>query len=163
MSDSNAHNEGFVKPPPSDIRIDREGNWYANGQLVIHEKILKLFQKSLVREGDMYLIRIGVQSNPVMVEDVPFFVRGVFLENTAEGIDVIRLMLNDGRTIGLDPNSMRSPDMHSLYAAIPGTGMEARFSREALSQFGKFLDHDTATGEYILEINGERFVLPPHD
>ncbi|MFA6450263.1 MAG: DUF1285 domain-containing protein [bacterium] len=148
-----------MKPPPADIRIDREGRWFANGKPIVHEKILSLFCQSIVREGDSYMIRIGEESNPVIVEDTPFCVRGLYLENTEEGVDLIRLLLSDGRTICLAPETLRAPDTQSLYCSIPGTDLEARFSREALSQFGRFLEHDAESGDYYLEINGDRFTL----
>ena len=148
-----------MKPPPADLRIDRDGRWFANGKPVVHEKILGLFRDSLVREQGAYFVRIGAETNPVIVEDTPFCVRGLYLENTGDGLDSIRLLLNDGRTIDLDPATLRAPDNQSLYCSIPGAGFEARFSREALSQFGKFLCHEPETGAYFLEMNGERFVL----
>ena len=148
-----------MKPPPADLRIDGEGRWFANGKPVIHEKILSLFRRSLVREGDMYLIRVGDEVNPVTVEDAPLRVRGLYIENTAEGLDIIRLVLDDGRTADLDPATLRATDAQSLYCTITETGLEAKFSREALSHFAKFLDHDAQTGAYFLELNGRRFEI----
>jgi hypothetical protein len=148
-----------MKPPPADLRIDRDGHWFANGSPVVHEKILNLFCSSLVREGDNYLVRIGDESNPVIVEDTPFCVRGLYSENTEDGLDVIHLVLSDGRNVCLDPSTLRAPDNETIYCSIPGAGYEARFSREALSQFGKFLEHDPTSDAYYLEINGDRFLL----
>ena len=148
-----------MKPLPADLRIDREGRWFADGRPVVHEKIFDLFCRSLVREEGGYLIRIGGQTNPVIVEDAPFLVRGLFVENTEDGLDVIRLALNDGRTIDLEPSSLRAPDGRSVYCAIPGAGMEAKFSKDALQLFGKFLEHDPVSGAYVLEFNGGRFEL----
>ncbi len=146
-----------MKPTPADLRIDREGRWFANGLPVIHEKILKLFQTSLVRDGNAYFVRIGDQENVVFVEDAPFYVKNVYAENNADGLDVVRLVLNDGRTIDLQPESLRATDMQSIYCSIPGTNLEAGFSKDALSQLGRFLEHDPENDIYFIDLNGSRF------
>ncbi len=148
-----------MKPTPADLRIDRDGRWYANGLQVVHEKIFDLFCKSLIRENGTYFIRIGEQINPVIVEDVPFSVRGLYVENTEDGNDIIRLLLNDGRTIDLDPVTLRAVDEMSVYCGIPGTNMEAKFSKDALPMFSRYLEQDDTSGGYYLEINGNRYDL----
>ena len=145
-----------MKPPPADLRIDREGRWFANGRPVIHEKILKLFRESLVRDGDRYFIRIGDEENPVIVEDKPFCVRRLFVENTADGLDIIWLVLNDGRTVALDPETLRATGCDSLCCGIPGTDLEAGFSREAFTQIGGLFALDPDSKTYYLELNGRR-------
>ena len=67
------------KPQPTHLYIDREGNWYAEGQKVIHQKIYRLFCDSLVLEDDGYHVRIDHMENPVIVEDAPFCVKNIFM------------------------------------------------------------------------------------
>ncbi|HOX27566.1 MAG TPA: DUF1285 domain-containing protein, partial [bacterium] len=106
-----------MKPPPADIRIDRDCRWFANGRPVVHEKIFKLFCASLVREQDSYFIRIGEQENPVIVEDVPFRVKSLFVENTGDGEDALNIYLNDDRIFRLDPATLRAEEGGSVYCS----------------------------------------------
>lgn len=148
-----------MKPPQPKLHIDREGRWFADDRPVIHEKIHKLFCDSLVRDGEYYLIRIGDEENPVTVEDAPFSVRRLFIENDAEGLDVVRLILNDARVTALDPCTLRAADRHSLYCRVPGAGMEARFSRDAFTRLGRLIEIDHETKTYYLALNGRRYDL----
>ncbi|HOO55985.1 MAG TPA: DUF1285 domain-containing protein [bacterium] len=147
------------KPEPAEIIIDKNCNWTANGMQMVNEKIFKLFCESLVKEGDSYFIRIGNQENPVIVEDVPFCVKHVFLENTAEGKDVLRLLLNDQRMADLEPESLRSLNKESVYCRINGSNMEAKFSREAITQLGNFIELDPESGEFFLELNSKKYFI----
>jgi hypothetical protein len=149
------------RPAPPHIRIDRDGNWFADGNPVAHEKILRLFQQSLVFEDGRHLLRIGNDVNPVSVEDAPFVARQFFVENTEDGTDVARLTLNDGLCAELDPGTLRAAEGGALYCKLPGRdGLEARFSRAALSQMAKFLERDES-GAFYLELNGNRHYIEP--
>jgi hypothetical protein len=148
-----------LKPPQPELRIDREGRWFADGQLVVHEKIYRLFCESLVCENECYLIRIGEEENPVIVEDAPFSVRRLFVENTADGTDTVRLLLNDGRIVALEPETLRASDRRSLYCRIPGDNLEARFSRDAFTMLGALIEIDSESGIYYLELNGRHYPL----
>ncbi|HOY63108.1 MAG TPA: DUF1285 domain-containing protein [bacterium] len=159
MEDNGAPGDG--RPSPPQISIDREGNWFADGNPVAHEKILRLFQESLAIEDGRHILRIGNETNPVAVEDAPFVARQFFVENTEDGTDVARLTLNGGLCAELDPGTLRAAEGGALYCSLPGrNGLEARFSRAALSQMAKFLERDEAGGFY-LELNGTRNYIDP--
>jgi len=150
------------KPEPVNIYIDRECTWYADGREVVNEKIHRLFCDSLVLEDDGYHVRIDYMENPVTVEDAPFCVKMVFMENTSEGRDILWLTLNDGRRVELDPGTLRAPSQDALYCAIPdGRGLEARFSAQAMNQFAAYLEHDEKRGAFLLELNGETHEIIP--
>ncbi len=153
MEDNGAHGDG--RPSAPHIRIDRDGNWFADGNPVAHEKILRLFQQSLVFEDGRHLLRIGNEANPVAVDDAPFVARQFFVENTEDGTDVARLTLNDGLCAELDPETLRAAEGGALYCSLPGRGLSVRFSRAALSQMAKFLERDES-GAFYLELNGNR-------
>lgn len=59
------------------IFLDKEGNWYYAGQLIINEKIIELFYKSLTyKNGNYYLVHNG-EEKKIDVEDAPYFAEGV--------------------------------------------------------------------------------------
>ncbi len=147
-----------MKPEPVDIRIDREGRWFANGREVINEKIYKLFCDSLVCEDGKYKIKIDYMENPVEVEDAPFSVRTVFVENTSENEDIIWLVLNDQRRVRLDPETLRAPEPDALYCTIDNEKrLDARFSAGALTQIGSMMEFDENRGIFILLLNGNEY------
>jgi len=149
-----------MKPEPVDLRIDREGRWFAGGREVIHEKIFRLFCDSLVLEEDGYHIRIDHMENPVAVEDAPISVRSVFVENTAEGNDIIWTVLSDGRRLPLDPATLRAPAADAVYCGVDdGRGFEARFSRFALQQLGTLLEEGDDPDSFHLHLNGGTFEI----
>lgn len=146
-----------MKPEPAHLLIDREGVWYADGAKVIHEKILKLFCDSLVRDGDGYKIVIDYMQNPVIVEDAPVSIRSLFVENTASGEDVVRLSLSDGRLEKLHPEEIFATAPDAIYCnLLDERGFTARFSKFALQQLSALLrqkDEDT----FAIELNDSSF------
>lgn len=146
---------------PPDIFIDKNGDWFSNGAKVIHEKIFKLFNESLKRgENGGYFLEIGAQTCPVRVECTPFVVRGVYFENDADGNDIVWLILNDGRTERLDPETLRLCGADELRCVVSG-GFEAAFAPTAMSQLSPMLEHDSGSGKYFLSLNSARHQLSP--
>jgi len=89
-------------PPLSgdiDIRIDRDGQWFHEGDLIRRESIVRLFAAILRREddGEYYLVtpgekwRIKVDLLPLLVTD--------FEASAAKGLT---LTLNTGKTVSLE-------------------------------------------------------------
>ena len=67
-------------PPLSgdiDIRIDREGRWYHEGDLIQREALVKLFSRILKREGDDHFLVTPVEKWRIAVDVAPFFVTGM--------------------------------------------------------------------------------------
>lgn len=149
-----------MKPEPVDIRIDMEGRWFADGREVLNEKIYKLFCDSLVRENGEYKIRIDYMENPVTVDDAPFSVRHIFVENTAENEDIIWLVLNDERMVKLDPETLRAPVPEALYCRIDDEyGFEARFSVAALMKISAMMEYEEDEDRFRLSLNGKDYFL----
>ncbi|MCK9469110.1 MAG: DUF1285 domain-containing protein [Porticoccaceae bacterium] len=67
-------------PPLSgdiDIRIDREGHWHHEGDLIEREALVKLFSRILKREGDEHFLVTPVEKWRIAVDVAPFFVTGL--------------------------------------------------------------------------------------
>ena len=62
----------------NEIRIARNGKWYANGAEMFRLPIVNLFATHLERdENGGYYIHLGQETHPVVVEDSPFYVIGI--------------------------------------------------------------------------------------
>lgn len=82
----------------NEIRIKRDGKWYADHAEMFRKPFLNLFATHLERdENNGYYIHLGEETFPVMVEDVPFLVTSAA---TREG-NVI-LLLHDHQHMELD-------------------------------------------------------------
>lgn len=85
-----------------ELFIDKEGQWYADGVLMIKKELIQLFASHLKNDGqEKYHIDWQNQLYPVRVEDVPFFVQ------TVTALDGrLMLQLKDGRKFPLPPGSI---------------------------------------------------------
>ena len=142
-----------------EIRIDRNGDWFSNGEKMIHEGILELFRKSLRRDADGgYYVEVGEQTCPVQVEHTPFIVRGIFYENDEQGRDIIWLMLNDERREPLEPETLCARDETDVRCCVQH-GCDAAFSPTAMSQLAPFLERDETSGIFSVTLNGKSYKL----
>ena len=89
-----------------ELFIDREGQWYADGVLMIKKELIQLFASHLKNDGqEKYHIDWRNQLCPVRVEDVPFFVQTVMALD-----DGLMLQLKDVRKFPLPPGSIIMKD-----------------------------------------------------
>lgn len=80
-----------------ELFIDKDGQWYADGVLMIKKEIIKLFASHLKKDDyDKYHIDWQNQLYPVRVEDAPFFAQSL-----TEQSDQLMIQLYDGRKIPL--------------------------------------------------------------
>ncbi len=64
-------------PPLSgdiDIRIDREGRWFHEGDPILRKELVRLFSSILKREGDDHFLVTPVEKWRIAVAVAPFFV-----------------------------------------------------------------------------------------
>jgi hypothetical protein len=148
-------NNGFRVP---DIFIARDGVWYSDGAEVVHEKIFQLFNDNLHEDAQGgYYIQVHGQRCPVRVENTPFVVRGLFPENTADGLDVVWLLLNSGQRQALAPGTLHRRADGELLCTLEN-GMCAALSRHAATQLGQFLEQDDS-GAFFISLNGTDYPL----
>src|SRR5690242_17598119 len=85
------------------IVISRDGVWLADGHEITHEPTRKLFARSLFKDAEGYLLKIGRETKRIQVEDTAFFVR-LIEGDPAEGYE---LSLSDDSRARLDPETLR--------------------------------------------------------
>ena len=73
-----------------DIRIDREGRWFHEGDEIKRQPLIDLFATLLRKEGSDYFLVTPVEQMQITVEDSPFVVVGVVAVCTAVEFGVIR-------------------------------------------------------------------------
>lgn len=85
-----------------ELFIDKNGQWYADGVLMINKEIIKLFASHLKKDGyAKYHIDWQNQLYPVLVEDAPLFVQSL-----TEQAGHPMIQLYDGRTFPLPLGSI---------------------------------------------------------
>ena len=147
---------------PSDIYVDREGDWYYQEDKIIREDILELFLSNLcLASGGAYVIDWRGQRCALEVADTPFFVTRVDrirLEGEEREEILIRLKhLSDPEF--LDPSTLRIGEGNVPYCTVRNGHFRARFSRPAYYQLAEWIEWDSDRGTFYLELNGIRFPI----
>lgn len=154
------HPDFFRFPAPegrsreSSIRLDRQGRFWHNGELVEHAKLIRALHQWISRHpGDgRYILTNGYDWTYFTVDDVPFQVCAVVYE---QGMPRLRLS-NEQEVI---PEALTVAEDGSLYAAfhLQKQGYEARFRPFAQTQLAPALEEHH--GEIGLVI-GKQFLVP---
>lgn len=97
--------------PP--IHIDREGQWRWEGRPMVHENILGHLKQHLERDTEgRWWVAVGATRVPVVVEDAPYLVEAISLEDRT-------LRLDDGTVESIAaPLELLSSRDHRLYARV---------------------------------------------
>lgn len=143
--------------PLAEIRLDRFGTWWHAGERVEHERVCRLFHRSIERtDGGTYVLSIWHFTYPIVVEDTPLFVRRVHIPS-ADGQE-LSLELSDGSTEYLDPGAL-ALDGQRLTTTFKSRPFEARFLRDA---YHSLLDavREGPDGGYVLAIGNTLHQLP---
>lgn len=145
----------------SGIRLDAEGRFWHDGELVQHPAIAQAWHQGLERSPDgRYLIRFGRDWAYLLVEDAPFVVRRA-LPTTNH----VSLLLSNGREEPLVPESLGLSGEGILYCRVMGDH-RARFSRQAQADLGDQL-RQRGDGSFELTLGeaswpvGDRVGHPP--
>ena len=141
-------------PPLSgdiDIRIDREGHWYHEGDPIFRESIVRLFAAILRREedGHYYLVtpgekwRIQVDTHPLLVTDFDISSEGLVLS------------LNTGKHLVLSSEDQWFSDANEEGVAVVRLphGIGAMFTRAAWYRLVDLANEPASEGA-VLEIAG---------
>lgn len=130
-----------------DIFIDKDGNWFCNGEKVKNRKIYLYFMKILKKDENGYFLDDGTTKVYVKVEDTPFVVRSV------EKREGFLLTLNDETVEKLDLKTLTFKG-NIVYCKVKG-GERARFSRPAYYQLAKYIEEED--GKFFIEEGGMRY------
>ena len=72
-----------------DIRIDREGRWFHEGDEIKRQPLIDLFATLLRKEGGDYFLVTPVEQMQIAVEDSPFVVVDMDVRGHGENADVL--------------------------------------------------------------------------
>jgi len=136
------------------LRIDRDGGWLHEGEVVSHEGILATLREGLQVDAAGHFLEIGAVRVPVEVEDAPFTV----VRFEADG-DGFAIWLNDGSREALDPASLGLRAGDVPYCRVKEGRFEARFSRAAAWQLLQRVEAESQGGPPALSVDGVRYAL----
>ena len=135
-----------------DLFLDKEGRWFHEGVEITHGRTRLLFSKSIQRDPTgKYYVHVGPESAEVIVEDAPYTIRSVTLQEESDGPprDYI-LHLNDETQECLESSSLVVSDENVMYCRVKGGTERARFLRAAYYQICARLEYDEIDDRYWL-------------
>jgi uncharacterized protein len=139
------HPDFFRLPAPegrsreSTIRLDREGRFLHDGELVTHRGMARAFASWIARHPDdgRFILTNGWDWTYFTVEGAPFFVEGIRV-----GPDGPVLTLFDGSEEPLEPALLRLGDDGIFSTRVKGGAFDARFLRNAQLELSPWLEED---------------------
>jgi hypothetical protein len=155
------HPEFFKRPPPdgrsreSTIRLDREGRFWHEGELVTHPGMQQAFASWIARHPDdgRFVLNNGYDWTYFTVDDVPYFVRTLRIDQNAA-----KLVLTDGTEELLDPASLRIGASDAIYVRVKDGRFDARFFPEAQTKLAPLIV-EGADGRPAIELGGVRYPI----
>ena len=161
------HPEFFRFPAPegrsreSSIRLTRSGQFEHEGQVVAHPSMALAFARWLRRHPDneRFILSNGYDWTYLQVEDTPYFVLSVILDEMVSNSPRLKITLSDQSQEPLALDSLRIGANDALYCSVKCGEFEARFTPFAQQQLEPFLVE--IEGEVALEVGGYR-VIPGH-
>ena len=114
-----------------EVRLTADGRWLHAGQEVTHARTVRAMHRGIERRTDGggwdWVVRIGGQAYPVVVDDTPWLARSA----RVEGEDLV-LHLNTGEEVrmGVDPGDIWVDDQDVLRCRLPD-GRRCRLLRSA--------------------------------
>jgi uncharacterized protein len=142
------HAEFFLRPTPggisreSQIRLDREGRFWHEGELVERPSLALALHRWLGAHpvDGRPVLNNGYDWCYVEVEDTARFVQSVRAPATPS--DAPTLVLRDGGEEPLDPTTVVIDDDGVFYVRLSSAHGEARFGRHAQTELGAYLADD---------------------
>jgi hypothetical protein len=130
--------------PETNIRIDREGRFWSEGQPVVHEGLERALASWLGVDPDTgrWILRNSVNWCYVTVEDTPLVVRRLEVGGAGE----LLVALSDGTTEPLDLTTLRVDGDDVPYCDVKERRFPARFSRAAAFALLERVSTDEAGG-----------------
>lgn len=160
MGRGNAEGKGTKREEerPFRIFISKNGNWYYNGQEIIHERVLKFLSLHLRRNSKgKHYIAVKGECRSVDVEETPLVI--CIVSHVQSSPETLRLILNDGSEEILQPDTLTIDDQDNIYCWVREKKLEARFKRTGYIELAKYLQYDDAVDRYYLPLNAKRHYL----
>ncbi len=143
------------------ISIDGQGQWWYEGNKIIHPEVLALFKKSLTFDdatGQFFIDDKGKQAL-VEVDKTPFFVHDIEVEKSSEGeLAQVILHMDDGSREILDPESLGLDGSGALQVKVKGGRFAARCLAAAHFRLAELLEVNSK-GEFSLTVGGKSYFL----
>lgn len=137
--------------PP--VFLSRAGAFIQDGEEITHARTAELLHRSLVKEGEDFLVRMGNESLEVVLEDTPRFVE-LFDADAGE------IRVKPGEREKLRPETLRIRADNSLVCTL-ANGWEALFLSPAYYALMKEVREES--GKYVLHFLGRDHALSvPH-
>lgn len=186
------HPEFFTRPPPpgrsreSTLRLDREGRFWHDGELVEHPKMARSFASWLDRHpyDGRFILNNGYDWTYIEVEDAALQVRTLHASSSLTGdastgqvppksprtqlpdrqgstspaADLLQIELSDGSVEILDASSLWLGERDAVYCLVRQGRLPARFTPGAQLALEPYLVL-TAEGQVAVRIGGQDHVV----
>lgn len=148
-----------------DITIDRDGKWFYQGTPIERLEMVRLFAGSLLVEEGKYYLAAPEQLLRISVEDLPFVIKALHLENI-NGLQQVEVTTNCDERFAIGEEHplelLGAPHTAGqLPAVLVREGLYARFNRNTYYELAG-LAEDAARGgrrELVLRSGGKEFSL----
>ncbi len=149
-----------------DCIIKRDGSWWIDGDEVNNLRLIRLFSSILKYERDDYYLVTPVEKWRIQVQDLPFSVVELQVENEGSSQQSIRIRTNVGDwiTIGAEHKIDVSPipglaeDQGIPFVHIRSNLM-ARFNRNTYLDIAGLLEPQAENGAYLIYSANTTFKL----
>jgi hypothetical protein len=139
----------------SGIRLDSQGRWWHDGELVEHPRIVEAFNCGIFPDDDgRFRLQLGNDWCYVDVEDAAYRVLAIDLASD----DRLSIRLSDRTAEILDTGSLQVDADGALRCTVKSGKAKAKFSREAHYALGSHLEEDG--GLLSLKVGAKSHPLP---
>ncbi|MGH1371628.1 MAG: DUF1285 domain-containing protein [Cellvibrionaceae bacterium] len=145
-----------------DMRIDREGRWFYQGGEIKRSAMVKMFSSILRREEDDYYLLTPVEKWRIQVEQAPFLMVAMRVENAGAEDQCIVLQTNVGNEVLLGRDNplwlVESDRGEQLPMIEVRSGLPGLLSRSVFYEMVEQVAREEG-GRYFVESCGEKFYL----
>jgi len=141
--------------------LDKEGRWFHEGVEITHGRTRQLFSKSIRRDSTgRYYVHVGPESAEVIIEDTPYTIASVTLQEEPDGPPQGYILhLNDETQEPLESGSLVVSEQNVMYCRVKGGEERARFLRAAYYQICAKLQYDEANDRYWLPCGDRQITI----
>jgi hypothetical protein len=145
------------------LHMDRQGHFSFEGDPLTHPGIVRLFRAHLdATEAGEVIIELEGKWVYVQLDDLPL--RALRIDTPHGDERGPQLLLDDGRRVALDPNTLREEPGAGLRCTVParasGRPLGVRLSNTAAIDLLAFMVWDEGDERPKLELDGQRFEIP---
>lgn len=147
-------------PKDCSIRIDKEGTWFYNDLPIVNRAIYLFFNQHITVDDDgTYSLKIGNETCRLIVEDTPYVVVDVWLEEEAgPGQNTFQIRLNDETQEQLNLETLIIREDNSPCCRVKNEQFPARFLRPAYYRLAEHVVQDEA-GRFYIPLNDRNYYL----